>query len=214
MFTGIIEETGVVRSITGGAGGYDIGIRACKVLQGTSAGDSIAVNGVCLTVTSLDGSGFNAQIMPETLRRSSLGELGPGSEVNLERAMRADGRFGGHIVSGHVDACGKVVSIVPEGIARTVEISVPGDTLKYIAAKGSVAIDGASLTVTWAGRSSFKVSLIPHTVEATTLKALRTGNKVNVEVDPIALYVERLLSYNNNNNDRKITMEFLYENGF
>ena len=146
MFTGIIEETGTVRSVTGGADGAVLDIGASRVLEGTREGDSIAVNGVCLTVSP--GSGhFRASVMPETLRRTSLGSLRPGSKVNLERAMLCGGRFGGHIVTGHVDACGRVASVTADGIARLLKVSVPGSVLKYIAVKGSVTLDGTSLTV-------------------------------------------------------------------
>lgn len=178
-------------------------IAASKVLEGTVAGDSIAVNGVCLTVNP--GSGhFTADAMPETLRRTSLGSLAPGAKVNLERAMLCGGRFGGHIVSGHVDACGRVVSLVRDGIAMIMKMEVPVGVLKYIARKGSVTIDGVSLTVAsvdgdvpaGSGVSgSFAVSLIPHTMASTTLNLLRVGSPVNVEVDMLARYVECLMSF-------------------
>lgn len=203
MFTGIVEEIGTVRSISGGGTGVVIDIAASKVLEGTAVGDSIAVNGVCLTVTPGNGH-FTADAMPETLRRTSLGSLKPGSKVNLERAMAAGGRFGGHIVSGHVDACGRVVSLVRDGIAMIMKMEVPVGVLKYIARKGSVTIDGVSLTVASvdgdvpAGpgvSGSFAVSLIPHTMASTTLNLLRVGSPVNVEVDMLARYVERLMSF-------------------
>lgn len=208
MFTGIVEEIGTVRSIRGGGTGVVIDIAASKVLEGTAVGDSIAVNGVCLTVTPGNGH-FTADAMPETLRRTSLGSLKPGSKVNLERAMAAGGRFGGHIVSGHVDACGRVVSLVRDGIAMIMKMEVPVGVLKYIARKGSVTIDGVSLTVasvdgdvpagpgvSGSGVSgSFAVSLIPHTMASTTLNLLRVGSPVNVEVDMLARYVERLMSF-------------------
>ena len=194
MFTGIIEETGTVRSIRGGSSGVVLDIGASVVLEGTRTGDSIAVNGVCLTVTP--GSGhFTADAMPETLRRTSLGSLEPGSRVNLERAMACGGRFGGHIVSGHVDACGRVVSLVKEGIAVLMQVSVPRTVHRYIAEKGSVTLDGVSLTVASAGVDSFTVSLIPHTMATTTLNMMRPGSPVNVEVDMLARYVERMLNF-------------------
>ena len=158
-------------------------------------GDSIAVNGVCLTVTP--GSGhFTADAMPETLRRTSLGSLRPGSKVNLERAMACGGRLGGHLVSGHVDACGRVADIVRDGIALVMRVSVPSDVLRYVARKGSVTLDGVSLTVASVSDagSSFTVSLIPHTMASTTLHLLKPGSPVNVEVDMLARYVERLLA--------------------
>ena len=221
MFTGIIEEIGTVRSIRGGGSGVVLDIEASRVLEGTAAGDSIAVNGVCLTVTP--GSGhFTADAMPETLRRTSLGGLRPGSKVNLERAMACGGRFGGHLVSGHVDACGRVETLTKEGIAVLMTVSVPHNLLKYIAEKGSVTLDGTSLTVVSAGSGSFKVSLIPHTLSSTTLGLLRVGSPVNVEVDMLARYVERLLDFGKNEPDDslkecdsgKLTIDFLKENGF
>ena len=170
-------------------------IEASRVLEGTATGDSIAVNGVCLTVTP--GSGhFTADAMPETLRRTSLGSLRPGSKVNLERAMACGGRFGGHLVSGHVDACGRVADLVRDGIALVMRVSVPSDVLRYVARKGSVTLDGVSLTVASVSDSdsSFTVSLIPHTMASTTLHLLKPGSPVNVEVDMLARYVERLLA--------------------
>ena len=195
MFTGIIEEIGTVRSIRGGGSGVVLDIEASRVLEGTATGDSIAVNGVCLTVTP--GSGhFTADAMPETLRRTSLGGLRPGSKVNLERAMVCGGRFGGHLVSGHVDACGRVADLVRDGIALVMRVSVPSDVLRYVARKGSVTLDGVSLTVASVSDSdsSFTVSLIPHTMASTTLHLLKPGSPVNVEVDMLARYVERLLA--------------------
>ena len=195
MFTGIIEEIGTVRSIRGGGSGVVLDIEASRVLEGTATGDSIAVNGVCLTVTP--GSGhFTADAMPETLRRTSLGSLRPGSKVNLERAMVCGGRFGGHLVSGHVDACGRVADLVRDGIALVMRVSVPSDVLRYVARKGSVTLDGVSLTVASVSDadSSFTVSLIPHTMASTTLHLLKPGSPVNVEVDMLARYVERLLA--------------------
>ena len=195
MFTGIIEEIGTVRSIRGGGSGVVLDIEASRVLEGTATGDSIAVNGVCLTVTP--GSGhFTADAMPETLRRTSLGSLRPGSKVNLERAMACGGRFGGHLVSGHVDACGRVADLVQDGIALVMRVSVPSDVLRYVARKGSVTLDGVSLTVASVSDadSSFTVSLIPHTMASTTLHLLKPGSPVNVEVDMLARYVERLLA--------------------
>ncbi len=195
MFTGIIEEIGTVRSIRGGGSGVVLDIEASRVLEGTATGDSIAVNGVCLTVTP--GSGhFTADAMPETLRCTSLGSLRPGSKVNLERAMACGGRFGGHLVSGHVDACGRVADLVRDGIALVMRVSVPSDVLRYVARKGSVTLDGVSLTVASVSDSdsSFTVSLIPHTMASTTLHLLKPGSPVNVEVDMLARYVERLLA--------------------
>ncbi len=221
MFTGIVEETGTVRSVHSGSSGAVLVISACKVLEGTRTGDSIAVNGVCLTVTPGHGC-FTADVMPESLRRTSLGSLLPGSKVNLERAMECGGRFGGHIVSGHVDACGRVTALEKEGIAVLMEVSVSRNILKYIAEKGSVTLDGTSLTVVSAGSGSFTVSLIPHTLSYTTLGLLQIGSPVNVEVDMLARYVERLLDFGKDKPDDsrrerepgRLTIDFLKENGF
>ena len=197
MFTGIIEETGTVKSIRTGQDSAIVTVQARKVLEGTVEGDSIAVNGVCLTVTSMTGDSFTADAMPETLRRSSLGSLKPGDMVNLERAMQAGGRLGGHIVSGHVDACGRVVSVTAAGIARIIRIEIPANAsglMPLIAVKGSVAVDGASLTVVAVDNDSFSVSLIPHTRSVSTLGTLRQGSMVNVEADVFARYITRILS--------------------
>lgn len=220
MFTGIIEEIGRVLSVRHGANSEVIEISADKVLEGTSVGDSIAVNGVCLTVTALGTSSFSADVMPQTLRRSALQSLRPGLQVNLERAMAAGGRFGGHVVSGHTDACGRVVSLVPEDNAVVARISVPEDVMRYIAEKGSVTLNGASLTVSRLYVDGFSVSLIPHTRQSTTLGSLKTGDPVNVEVDMLARYVERLMDAKTGRtepgNARRggITEDFLRENGF
>ena len=213
MFTGIIEETGTVRTITANS----LCISAEKVLEGTAVGDSIAVNGVCLTVTSRSEGTFTADVMPETVRLTSLSRLRPGAKVNLERAMQPTGRLGGHIVSGHVDGCGRVDAIVRDGIADRVTISLDKDLLKYIARKGSVTLDGVSLTVVAADDRTFSVSLIPQTRAATTLGALRTGSIVNVEVDILARYTERLLTAGSPQKEEKkssLSLEWLQENGF
>ena len=180
MFTGIIEEMGTVRRLDRTPISCRLTIAATLVLQGTQIGDSIAVNGVCLTVTDLQKDAFTADVMPETLRRSSLGILRSGSSVNLERAMAANGRFGGHIVSGHIDGTGTIASKVP-------------DLVRYIVEKGSIAIDGISLTVASVTKSSFSVSLIPHTGACTTLLSKRPGDPVNLETDVIGKYVEKLM---------------------
>lgn len=171
-----------------------ISLRAKKVLEGTKIGDSIAVNGVCLTVVSLQNDGFTADVMAETVRRTGLFELKSGSKVNLERAMAADGRFGGHIVSGHIDGTGKVRSLVKEENAVWVTVDTPPELLELIVEKGSIAIDGISLTVAYTDSSCFKVSIIPHTGEATTLLARKAGDTVNLETDIIGKYVKKLLN--------------------
>ena len=217
MFTGIIEEMGTVRAVTSHSAGTALCIRAENVLEGTAVGDSIAVNGVCLTVTSLSDGAFTADVMPETVRLTSLARLRTGTKVNLERAMKPTGRLGGHIVSGHVDGCGRVDAIVPDGIAKRVTVSLEADLLKYIARKGSVTLDGVSLTVVAADDRSFAVSLIPQTRSATTLGELRTGDMVNVEVDLLARYTERLLTAGTTQKEEKkssLSLEWLQENGF
>lgn len=219
MFTGIIEEMGTVSSVAEGSLSAVITIQASKVLEGSQVGDSIAVNGVCLTVTSIHGGLFTADVMAETLRRSSLGSLSKGSQVNLERAMPVNGRFGGHIVSGHIDGTGTVVSKIKEDNAVWVRISAPQDILRYIVLKGSVAIDGTSLTVAGIDDSTFSVSVIPHTASETILLQKSTGDIVNLENDIIGKYVEKLLGSMDNNKKNAgsspaITMDFLLENGF
>lgn len=229
MFTGIVEEMGTVRSIAGGSRSAVLTVRASKVLEGSQVGDSIAVNGVCLTVTALGSGEFSADVMPETLRRSSLGSLQRGSQVNLERAMAADGRFGGHIVSGHIDGTGTVAGMKKEGHAVWVTIDAPQKILKYIVEKGSIAIDGISLTVAQVTENSFSVSLIPHTGAQTTLLQRTPGEAVNLENDVIGKYVERLLAFGQSfpenaaahnvsgaHRDRhsNITREFLAKNGY
>ena len=223
MFTGIIEETGKVEAVAKGSNSAVITIAAVKVLEDTKIGDSIAVNGVCLTVTSISGRKFSADVMAETLRRSSLGSLKHGSMVNLERAMAANGRFGGHIVPGHIDGVGVISSFEKEDNAVWVEIETPAKILRYIVEKGSITIDGISLTVAKLTDSSFAVSVIPHTGEETTLLNRNQGDIVNLENDIVGKYVERLMNFKTDDRDNKseernnsdsITMNFLNENGF
>ncbi len=222
MFTGIVEETGKIKSIQKTNYSAVLSISAKLVLEQTKVGDSIAVNGVCLTVTSLVPGGFTADVMAETLRRSSLGLLVPGSPVNLERAMAADGRFGGHIVSGHIDGTGIICSKNPEGNAVWVEIEAKPQILKYIVEKGSITIDGISLTVAKLTKETFAVSLIPHTAENTTLLSKKMGDIVNLENDIIGKYVERLLGFQNSvtmpepgeREKSGLTMDFLTKHGF
>lgn len=189
MFTGIIEETGKIISVGAGR----IAVQAEKVLEGTKIGDSIAVNGVCLTVTTMTSSEFTADVMPETLSRTNLGFLGKGACVNLERAMAADGRFGGHIVSGHIDGTGTVSRLEKDGNAVWVYIAAPGSILNLIVEKGSIAIDGISLTVAKVNAVEFAVSVIPHTGEETTLLGKKAGDMVNLENDVIGKYVQKLM---------------------
>jgi riboflavin synthase len=207
MFTGIVEEVGTVVSITPGTAGSGtagftdgeadvrLTVRGALVTSDAAPGDSIAVSGVCLTVADLPGDGtFTADVMPESLRRTALGSLAPGDPVNLERAVRADGRLGGHVVQGHVDGVGTILSRTPGPRWDDVVVGLPAGLAGYVAEKGSIAVSGVSLTVTEVGPDRFGVSLIPATLAATTLGGLQPGAAVNLEVDVIAKYVERLLA--------------------
>lgn len=211
MFTGIIEEIGTVRRIEHGAKGARLTIQAKTVLEDTRIGDSIATNGVCLTVVSMTGDSFSADVMAESLRRSSLGTLQGGSPVNLERAMAANGRFGGHIVSGHIDGTGTIASQKREDNAVWVKIKTPAPLLRYIVEKGSIAIDGVSLTVAAVTDTDFSVSIIPHTGAQTILLGKKPGDPVNLECDVIGKYVERLTAPHKTGG---ISTNFLAENGF
>lgn len=193
MFTGIIEEIGTVKSITRGAKSFSLEIEAKTVLEGTLLGDSIATNGVCLTVTHINGNAFTADVMPETVSRTSLSQLQKGSKVNLERALTLQKRLGGHIVSGHVDGTGRISRMYNDDNALWVWIDCADSIMRYIVEKGSITIQGISLTVAKVQTGSFAVSLIPHTQEATTLHNARVGDIVNLENDVIAKYVERLM---------------------
>lgn len=215
MFTGIIEERGSVKAIRRGAVSSYIEINAETVLTDSHIGDSIAVNGVCLTVADLTSGYFRADIMNETLNRSALGDLTKGSQVNLERAMSANGRFGGHIVSGHIDGIGIITDIKKDGIAVWYTIVADSGVLRYIVEKGSVAIDGISLTVASVSDKDFKVSVIPHTAEQTILGSKKAGDKVNLENDIIGKYIERFMGCGSRKMPgSRITMDFLAKNGF
>ncbi len=193
MFTGIIEEIGHVKSLHRGAKSFTLEVEADVVMQGTQVGDSIATNGVCLTVTSFTGHGFTADVMPETVQRTALGELKAGSPVNLERALSLQTRLGGHIVSGHIDGTGRIADRRQDDNALWLTVECDSRLLRYIIEKGSITIQGVSLTVARVDERSFAVSLIPHTQSATTLHAARIGDRVNLENDIIAKYVEKLL---------------------
>ena len=188
MFTGIVEEVGNVRTVEPGR----LVIRAREVLSDVKVGDSIAVNGACLTVTTHDESTFSVDVVSETLRRTNLGELEVGSPVNLERSMPAYGRFGGHMVQGHVDGTATIRSIEDEGDALMVIFDAPSHIMRYVVEKGFIAVDGASLTIVNCDNFSFSVTIIPHTQENTVFKSKRVGDSVNLEVDIMAKYVERL----------------------
>ena len=210
MFTGIIEEVGTVQRIGGGS----LAIAAETVLTDAHLGDSIAVNGICLTVTSFDRHHFTADVMPETVRRTSLAELRKGSPVNLERALSLSSRLGGHIVSGHIDGIGHVARIATDGIARVITISIPKDMEPFIVEKGSITIDGISLTVVSVGSSQFSVSIIPHTMANTTLMDKHPGAIVNLETDVIGKYVHSFTVGHPSSASSGLTMEKLLENGF
>lgn len=215
MFTGLIEEIGEIKSIEKGAKSARITIKAEKILEGTKLGDSIATNGVCLTVTEFNKSSFCVDVMAETIRSSNLGKLKPGAYVNLERALRVGDRLGGHIVSGHIDGIGIIVDFYKEENATWVSVETKKDILKYIVHKGSITIDGISLTVAYVDENIFKVSIIPHTKDETTLLIKKIGDEVNLENDMMAKYVEKLMKYGETQKEKKsISMDFLEKNGF
>jgi riboflavin synthase len=193
MFTGLVQDIGSVESVDSGAEGSRLRI-ATRLGAEIGLGDSIAVNGVCLTATEADAAGFATEAMNQTLEVTVIGALAPGAAVNLELATRADERLGGHIVQGHADGSGKVVGITEDGFARRVRVELPGELLRYVVDKGSVALNGVSLTVAALGPDWVEVSLIPETLERTNLGSASVGDPLNVEVDVIAKYVERLLS--------------------
>jgi len=205
MFTGIIEEVGIVKSVRPG----QITVSATKVLQGMKLGDSLAINGACLTISALDANSFSVDIMPETLRRTNLGLLRPGSEVNLERPLMIGGRLGGHLVQGHVDATGRVLSLVPEERALIARYTAPQEIMRYVVEKGFIAVDGVSLTVISCDTTSFSVSLVTYTLEHTILGSKRPGDLVNLEVDIMAKYLEKVKERRGS-----ITLDFLVEHGY
>ena len=214
MFTGIVEELGTVKQVVSGSAWGQIEIAGQKVLEGTKLGDSIAVNGVCLTVTNLRSDSFTADVMAETMRRSNLGSLKKGDQVNLERAMAADGRFGGHMVSGHIDGTGVISQMKQEGNAVWVTVDTSEELMRLIVEKGSIAIDGISLTVAKEMPGAFQVSIIPHTGEETTLLKKKTGAVVNLENDMIGKYVEKLLRKEPEGGGSSLTLDFLKQHGF
>ena len=193
MFTGLVADLGTVIAVDATADGVRVGVRTALAGE-IGEGDSVAVNGVCLTATQIADGAFSADVMNETLRRSSLAEVGEGSTVNLELPLRAEDRLGGHFVQGHVDGVGALRELRPDGFARIVEIAAPPEILRYVVEKGSIAVDGVSLTVASVTDDSFTVSLIPETLERTNLGAAAPGQPVNLEVDVLAKYVERLVT--------------------
>ena len=206
MFTGIIEEIGIVKSATT----HHLVIEAKNVLEDMRVGDSIAINGACLTVTSVEDNSFNVDLMMETIRYTGLGKLRYGNQVNLERAVTLDKRLGGHLVLGHVDDIGTILSIDPRQTDRIIKIASPTRLMRYISNKGFIAVDGISLTITDLDASSFSVSLVNHTLKHTTLGNRRPGDNVNLEIDVIARYLERLSEYDN----PELTMNLLMEYGY
>jgi riboflavin synthase len=216
LFTGIVEEIGVIREIKKGLKYCQIKVQANKALENTNIGDSISVNGVCLTVTSIMSTEFTADIVLESLKRSNLGSLQIGSKVNLERALSANGRFGGHIVSGHIDCIGEITSIAKDEVATLIAVKPLSSFIKYIVEKGSVAIDGISLTVAYVDNEKFLLSIIPHTISETTLMEKKVGNFVNIECDIVGKYIESFISFNDKEikKEFKINENFLKDNGF
>lgn len=212
MFTGIIEEIGTVQAVQRGAKSSRLTIHGARVTKDMHEGDSISINGVCLTVTDFDKSSFTADVMPETLSRSNLGQLVPGSRVNLERALQLGGRLGGHLVSGHIDGTGRIGARWRDENAEWFRISASKEILKYIAEKGSVAVDGISLTVVSVDSSGFTVSVIPHTMSETVITDKKSGDLVNIECDMIAKYLERLAEQDRGNGT--IDLGFLADKGF
>lgn len=217
MFTGIVEEIGTIVSIKKGEKSSRLTIKSKRILENTNLGDSICTNGVCLTVANINSNTFEADVMSETLDKSNLGLLKIGSKVNLERALRVNDRLGGHIVSGHIDGIGQIVSIDRDDNAVWLTIEAPDNILKYIVYKGSISIDGISLTVAYVDHNLFKVSIIPHTGENTILLSKNMSETVNLECDVIGKYVEKFLGLVPKNKETKenlISIDFLKKNGF
>lgn len=215
MFTGIVEETGVIKRVQRGLMSCVLTIQGNLIFDDIHWGDSIAVNGVCLTVTGFAKNTFTADVMHETLKKSSLNLLNPGDHVNLERAMKANGRFGGHIVSGHIDGTGTIAKIEKDDNAIWYTIETSEKVMKYIVEKGSIAIDGISLTVARVASGSFSVSVIPHTAMVTILCESAIGDIVNLENDVIGKYVEKLMGFENSQTEQsKISKEFLFKYGY
>lgn len=217
MFTGIIEKIGIIRNVKKGSNSSRLTVEVDDILKDTKIGDSISTNGVCLTVNDLCPRSFTADVMAETLRKSNLGDLNPGDKVNLERALEVGGRLGGHVVTGHIDGIGKIVNITREDISVWITIIPEGNLIEYIVKKGSIAIDGISLTVASVEENIFKVSIIPHTSKETTLLTKKIGDEVNLECDILGKYIEKFLGLKTDHNNevkKEIDYEFLQKNGF
>jgi riboflavin synthase len=217
MFTGLIEEVGEITSVTRKGNSAQITVKAGKILKDTKIGDSISTNGVCLTVTEKTSNTFTVDVMPETMNRSNLKNFKYGSKVNLERALRVGDRLDGHMVSGHVDGLGKIANYLKEDNAVWITVEADKSLLKYIIEKGSIAIDGTSLTVAYVDDRSFKVSIIPHTGEATTLLDKKIGDEVNLECDMAGKYIEKFMKFEKNKSEEpksNLNEDFLRQNGF
>lgn len=217
MFTGIVEEIGIIDGIKFGSTSVKLSIKCQKIMEDVKIGDSIAVNGICLTVTSRSFESFTADVMPETMRKTNLGSLKIGDKINIERALRLCDRLGGHIVSGHIDGTGVISGREEEDNAIWLEICATEDILRYVVVKGSVALDGTSLTVVYVDHKCFRVSLIPHTTRVTTLGSRKIGDRINIECDMLGKYVEKLMGFNSQgkkDEKKSLTMDFLRENGF
>ena len=214
MFTGLIAELGKVENLKKEKDSYRLTISAKKIPPLLQRGESVAVNGACLTVTQFSSEEFTVDVMPETARRTTVGSLQKGDKVNLERTLHLSDGLDGHIVSGHIDGVGTIAKVRPEGIAKVITVTTSGELLKYIITKGSIAIDGISLTVTGVTNTSFSVSLIPLTVEDTTLGFKTVGDKVNLETDIIGKYVEKMLQNKGTQEKTILSKKSLFENGF
>lgn len=213
MFTGLIEEIGLLEDLVKGAKSGSMKIGCSKVIEGVKIGDSISVNGICLTVVRFDNKSFTVDFMPETLKVTNLGRLERGSKVNLERALMVGDRLGGHIVSGHIDGIGKLTAFKDRENATEVWVEADRRLLKYIIKKGSIAIDGASLTVAEVNRTGFMVSIIPHTKKETTLLSKKVGDSINLECDSTGKYIERLMEFKDADKEN-LSVDFLNRNGF
>ncbi len=214
MFTGIVEETGAIRNLVSGQSSAALTVEAARVLDGIRLGDSIAVNGACLTVTGFSAGSFTVDVMYETLRKTNLGRLQAGSRVNLERALAMGDRLGGHLVAGHVDAAGVILSLQDKGIATEMWVAAPGELEQYLIPQGSVTLDGVSLTIAALKEGALMVGLIPHTRETTTLGGKKTGGLLNIEADLLGKYVSSLLQRAGVQPKKEITTDLLVENGF
>ncbi|RMD51149.1 MAG: riboflavin synthase [Ignavibacteria bacterium] len=212
MFTGIIEEIGKIKKISPIPGGKRLSIFCESILDDLKVDDSVSVNGICLTAVNVGENYFDVEAVGETLTKTTINNFREGTHVNLERALKANSRLGGHFVMGHVNGIGKLTKVIPRGDAYLLEFSLPANLMKYCIDEGSIAINGISLTIAKAYRASVAISIIPHTWQNTVLRYLKTGDTVNVEVDMLAKYLERLISYNKQNSE--FTIERLKEEGF